>query len=471
MAGADTIERLREYLRALTPQAHGLLIAEMERGLLRENIDAGTDLVLQELRRIMREQREGSPRIGHCARFFFKPIEPFMVDDRGDHKHEGRIARSSLTLLWTWVQRDLLPDEAKTLADEVNQALLADDRAEAERTTRVFQDRAAAAIEVVLAAAAGDERTQRRTFAQIGTPRAREDATTLRCVLAGRDALASLAGQLPLRIADLSGATLDECKTLIEQLAARNDELFVYGLLTVMSRLAQPWQAIRFGVKAAGSDTAARVAETRYGVTVTIMLAELERLVGELRNELASGRGVAVGASLKTIHDAARGLRTELDLPVDSSWGRALAGLRAQIADVLRGELDQAPGRVRRLLRARPSSEIRAHATLDLDEVAETEALVAFVGTCRQFAGELAINELTQRTFSEIQQYLDSSTRSLLDALRHAGETDRAFRQCQVDAAVRFCGQAFGAEYAALLTKAADVAGAGLKAASKAARG
>ena len=116
---------------------------------------------------------------------------------------------------------------------------------------------------------------------------------------------------------------------------------------------------VRFGIKAAGSDTAARVAETHYGVAVTIVLAELERMVGELRNDLRSGRGVAVGALLKIIHDSARGLRTELDLPVDSTWGRALGALRAQIADLLRSEIESMPGRVRRLLRPRPSTEIR----------------------------------------------------------------------------------------------------------------
>jgi hypothetical protein len=167
---------------------------------------------------------------------------------------------------------------------------------------------------------------------------------------------------------------------------------------------------------------------------------------------------VAVGALLKTIHDTARGLRTELDLPVDSTWGRALVAQRAQTADLLRSEIESVPGRVRRLLRARPSTEIRANSVLDADDVAETEALLGFVGNCRYFAGELALNEVTQRTFSAVQQYLDSATRALLDGLRHAGEADRSFRQSQVDAAVRFCAKVFGKDYAALLAKAAEVA-------------
>ncbi|MFY9599559.1 MAG: hypothetical protein WAR02_04945, partial [Pseudolabrys sp.] len=258
----------------------------------------------------------------------------------------------------------------------------------------------------------------------------------------------------------LANDQLEECKTLIESAAARDGELFLYALLTVMNRMTAPWQLIRLGVKAAGSDTAARVAETHYGVAVNIVLAELERMVAELRDDLRCGQGIAVGALLKTIHDSARGLRTELALPVDSTWGRALAAQRTQISDLLRAEIESTPSRVQRLLRPRPSREIRPNSVLDPNEVAEAEALVEFVGICRYFAGELAINEMTQRTLTELRQYLDNGTRALLESLRHAGEADRSFRQSQVDAAVRFCAKVFGREYAALLGKAAEVAGA-----------
>ena len=458
MADAETIERLRQYLRKLSPAARALLIGELERSVLRGEEVGGADLVLHELRHIMREQRDGAPRISQAARLLFKPLEPFLVDDRGDHKHPGRIARSSLELLWNWIRRDLLPEEAKVLTDKVGSAWLAGDERMAEHVARAFQDRVAAAIAANFERAMSDEKSYRRMLAQIGTPRASEDATTLKCVLKGRDVLANLAERLPLRIGNLADDLLDDCKLLIDGAATRDRDLLLYGLPAVMSRLAAPWQLIRLGIAAAGSDTAARVAETPYGVSVTIVLAELDRMVGELRHDLHSGHGVAVGASLKTIHDSARGLRTELELPIDSTWGRALAAQRAQIADLLRSKIESMPGRVRRLLRPRPSTEIRPDSVLDPDDVAETEALVEFVGACRDFASELAINEMTQRTFSELQQYLDSGTRALLDGLRHAGRTDRSFRQSQFDAAVRFCAKVFGQDYAALLCKAAEVA-------------
>jgi hypothetical protein len=96
---------------------------------------------------------------------------------------------------------------------------------------------------------------------------------------------------------------------------------------------------------------------------------------------------------------------------------------------------------------------------LNADEVSETAAMIEFVGACRNFSRELAASEVTLRTFQEIQQYLDGGTRALLDALRMAGEDDRSFRKSQMDAAIKFCGKAFGQDYAALLAKAAETAG------------
>jgi hypothetical protein len=463
MAGADTTERLRQFLRELTPKARSLLIGELERCMLRGEDIAGVDLVLQELRRVVREQREGAPRVSTSARLFFKPLEPFIVDDRDNHNHPHRIARCSLDTLWTWICRDLKSAEAKSLSEQVSGALLLDSQAKAVAATRRFQDSVVTAFENHFAPAASDERLRRRLLGQVGTPRAAEDTDTLFTVLKGRDRLAQLGGQLPLRIGNLSGEQLDTCKALIDGVAAYDRELFPYALLTVMHRMAAPWQLVRLATKAAGSDTAARVAETPYSIAVTIVIADLERMVGELRDELNTGRGVAVSALLKTIHDSARGLRTELDLPIGSTWGRALGVIRGKIADLLRAEIESMPGRVRQLLRPRPSAEIPAYSMLDPEQVADVEALVEFVGSCRYFANELAVSEMTQRTFAELQQFLDHGMQPLLDGVRHAGQADRSFRQSQADAAVRLCEKVFGSDYAALMGRAAEVAGAAVR--------
>ncbi len=234
--------------------------------------------------------------------------------------------------------------------------------------------------------------------------------------------------------------------------------MFLYALVMTMSRLASPWQLIRLATRAAGSDSVTRISETKYSVAVEIVFAEIERMTGELKAELRSGRGLATGALLKGIHDAARGMRTEIDLTHDSPWSRRLAALRTQVADLLKGEIEGLNGRVRRLLRPRPTKEIAPNSSVDSGEVQDTEALIEFVGACRAYASELAVNELTSRAWSELEQYLDPTTKSLVENLRNAGPADHSFRQSQLDAAVRFCAKVFGEEYAQVLVKARDAA-------------
>ena len=95
-------------------------------------------------------------------------------------------------------------------------------------------------------------------------------------------------------------------------------------------------------------------AETPYTAAVAAVLAEIARVVRELSTDLRSGRGIAVSALLKDVHDAVRGLRTELDLSGDSPWSRQVTAIRAEISKLVSTEINLMLGRVRRLMRPRP---------------------------------------------------------------------------------------------------------------------
>ena len=164
----------------------------------------------------------------------------------------------------------------------------------------------------------------------------------------------------------------------------RKAEFFLYGLILVMNRLAAPWQLIRIATRAAESDDTARVAETPYAAAVTLVLGEAENMVGELRSEIRAGRPIV--SMLKAIHDAARGLRSEMDLSVESPWSRQLAAIRAEVSSMLKAEIEATPGFVRRLLRPRPAKDIVPGSLLDSIDVNEAEMRVEFVGACRQYA-------------------------------------------------------------------------------------
>jgi hypothetical protein len=464
-----TVEKLRGFLRELTPRARAMLLAELERGETRGDRLPGSDVIIRELRNAERPDdtqpaapaapRSAIPPLaGAPAQLFFTLLEPFFVDDAPEYGHPGRLARATAAPLWQWICRDLLAAEAQAFAHNVARLTAANEQGKAVQAANAFQDRAVQAIDKALAAVAGDDKARRQLAHQIGTPRALDDARYLAAILRTRDILAVLSGKLPAKIRNLTDELISSVTSFIDSTAGRQRELHIMALVIVLKRLAAPWQLIRIAIKAADSDFPARIVETPYAPAVPIVLAEIERLVRELEGDLRGGRAQAQPSLLKDIHDAARGMRTELDLSADSSWARQLAALRGQLAVTLRPEIESAPGRVRRMLRLRASKDILPGSSLDAGDVAETEELIGFVGQCRNFANELAINEMTMRSFTEVQNYLETHVQQLLDGLRSAGKVDRSYRQSQFDAAVRFCGKIFGAEYAETLIKAADVA-------------
>jgi hypothetical protein len=458
MPGGLPVERLREYLKELPPESQALLVSELERGLLRAEEIPGTDLVLRELRRTIRDH--GSPpRIGSPARLFFRAFEPFLVDDVPEHRHRGRLARVTLEPIWTWISREVMPAEAKAYSDAVAKALLANDTDKAEALARSFQIAAGERLSELFTRLRLDPKEMGRLAIHLGSQRASTDVECVISLLRNRAILETLNLRLPRHVRNFAEPHLGQVSALLQTPTLPRIDLLPFGLVMVMQRLAAPWQLVRLATRAADSDSTARIVATPFAVAVTIVLDEVERLVKELRTELKSGRSIAVIALLKSIHDAARGIRGEIDLSPDSTWGRQLAGIRTEVSHIVKAEIESMPGRVRRLLRPRPAEDIAPHSVLDPDEVTETETLVGFVDACRHFASELAVNEMTLRACTEVQQYLDNGRHALLDAVRNAGEADRPYRLSQLDAAIRFCSKIFGHDYAAVLAKAADVAG------------
>jgi hypothetical protein len=76
-----------------------------------------------------------------------------------------------------------------------------------------------------------------------------------------------------------------------------------------------------------------------------------------------------------------RGLRTELDLRQDSTWGKQLASIRAEISNTLQSEIDSVPGRVRRILRQRSDKDILAGARVDNSDVDEVVSLISIMSS------------------------------------------------------------------------------------------
>jgi hypothetical protein len=445
-------ERLRDYLARLSPGAQALLMREFERAIERGEDAAVANLVLEQLRKIVRVNNDDArPRTDNPARILFHPLEPFLTEGNAAPR-PGQIRRSSLLPVWQWLAREATP----ALAGEFEAALARGPESgttpEIEAATRKLQHAAAETLLTMTAPGTSD----RRALARIGPTDVIEDLPSIARLLHAREAVDTFGNRLPSYMRVFNDTQIEAVIAALNVPSLQTPQLLPFALSLVIQRLAAPWQIIRLAIRMAASDDEMRVASTPFGVAVTIALYDLLYLAATLRIDIRRGRFGEVAEHLKTLHDGVRGLRTELDLRNDSTWGKQLAAIRADISSALQSEIDSVPGRVRRILRQRTDKDIGAGAAINPGDVDETTALIEFVAVCRTYASELAINEVTMRTYSDLQHYVEQSTEALVQSLRGSDGKGRAYRQMQVAAAIRFCDVLFGADYAALMSRSAE---------------
>jgi hypothetical protein len=448
-----SIERLRDYLAQLPPQAQALLMREFERAIERGEDIAVATFVLAQLRQVVRGANdEARPRTDDPARLTFRPLEPFLVEANMPVR-PGQIRRASLLPIWQWLIRDGAPEAFKEFETALAQMRETATQSDLDKLVGKFQLAASEAIGKIVTPLPGDKQ---RALSRVGPPDVIEDMLPLGAVLGAHEALDTINGRLPGYLRVLGESQIVSVTASLNVPVLQTPLVLPFALSLVMQRLSAPWQVVRLAIAAAASDDEIRVAATAYGVAVTMALHDLSVVAMSLRADIKRGQFKDVAEHLKTIHDGVRGLRTELDLRNDSPWGKQLTSLRADISNTLQSEIDSVPGRVRRLLRQRADKDISAGMRLDPSEVEETTDLIDFVAVCRNYASELAINEVTLRTFSDLQHYIEHSTEALVQSLRGPDSRARAFRHTQVKAAIRFCDVLFGHDYASLMSRAAE---------------
>jgi hypothetical protein len=455
------VDRLRDYLRQLAPSAQTLLMREFERALQRGEDVAVANFVLTELRQIVRaESTNDRRRVEDPARLVFGCLTSFLIDE--GEPRPGQIRRSSLEPVWIWLSKSAITDAAAELERGLSMPTGHD------QAVRKFQLAAAEAIAAAVSPKSrGEDRT--RSLARVGSPTAVEDLPAIGIIFANRDALDVLGSRLPKIIRTFGDAQIASIKGQFGQLPSlQKPDVLPVSLSLVMQRLTSPWQIIRVAINIVGSDDETRIASSPFGIAISMALEDLACVVDKLRTDIRRGHFDQSAHHLKTLHDGLRDLRTELDTRSDSQWGRQLSAIRTEVSNALKSEIESVPGRVRRLLRQRPDKDINAGAKLDQAEIDETAALIDFVAACRNYASELAINEVTLRAFSDLQHYVESATEALVESLRTGDPRVRAFRQLQAETAIRFCESIFGHEYASLMTKAAEVALSGERKSQKA---
>lgn len=354
-------DRIQEYLQRLTPLARSNLLTELER---LEVCGAEMPGSAEVLARLRAEFRKGGPpqaRAGNPSRHFFAPLEPLLVDGAPEHANSGRILRGSLSAIWEWISRDLLPTMARDYVKEISEFIAANNPRETRQTAATFQTKVVKYLESTLGSAAGADQTRTRLAIYTASHAAFSDLTKMLCALRARDALAKFDDALPARIEKFDDARVSKITDLLNAFGGNHVDAIPFALTLVARRLKTPWQLIRLATKAATGKNAADVAATPYAITVSMVLDRLEDKKSALRIALKNERVLVAREILAEAYDTEYSLQVRIDQFDQCDWGARLRNLMNEIAVLVESEVARFPENVGHVLGSR---SLRSHHSL-----------------------------------------------------------------------------------------------------------
>jgi hypothetical protein len=352
---------IQEYLQRLTPLARSNLLTELERLEMCGTEIPGSAEILAKLRAEFRKDGSTQTRSSDPSRYFFAPLEPLLIDGAPDHANSGRILRGSLSPIWEWISRDLLPTMARDYAKAINELIGTEKERDAGQVAATFQAKVLKSLENTLSSAAGVSQTRAKLATYTASRAVYDDLSKVLCVLRARDALAKFSGTLPATIAKFDDGRVAKITELLDAFAKSNAEAIPFALALVARRLTTSWHLIRLATKVAPSKNAADIAATPYAITVSMVLDRLDDKRLALRVALKNNRVLVAKEILTDIYDTEYALQVRIDQLDRSDWGVRLQHLMNAIAPLVESEVSRFPDNVGHVLGSR---SLRSHDSL-----------------------------------------------------------------------------------------------------------
>lgn len=357
----NDIDQLSEFLQKLTPLSRSCLLSELERLELCGIDMPGSPEIQAKLRAEFRKDGSSQARATSPSRYFFAPLELLLIDGAPEHANAGRISRNTLTPIWEWICRDLLPTMARDYVKAINDQVTANNPKEVLKIASIFQTKVVKVLENTLASAESTEFARGKLAQYTASRTAFSDVTKMLQVLRAGDALPKFNEKLPEQIAKFDDSQVAQITARLDAFKKSLPAALPFALTLVARRLKTSWQLVRLATKAAASKSAADVAATPYACVVPMVLDRLDDKRLALRIALRHNRFLVAKDLLTEIYDTEYALKVRIDGIEHCEWGVRLQQLMDAIAALVSEEVSRFPANVGHILGSR---RLRSHDTL-----------------------------------------------------------------------------------------------------------
>jgi len=357
----NEIDQLSEFLRKLTPLSRSCLLSELERLELCGIDMPGSASVQAKLRAEFRKDGSTQARATNPSRYFFAPLELLLIDGAPEHPNLGRISRNTLTPIWEWICRDMLPTMARDYIKAINDQATANNPKELLKIAATFQIKVVKVLENTLASAESTEFARGKLAQYTASRTAFDDVRKMQQVLRAGDALPKFNEKLPEKIAKFDDGRVAQITAQLDAFRKSHPDALPFALALVARRLKTSWELVRLATKAAASKSTADVAATPYACVVPMVLDRLDDKRLALRIALRHNRVLVARDLLAEIYDTEYALKVRIDGIESCEWGVRLQQLMDAIAALVSAEVSRFPANVGHILGSR---RLRSHDTL-----------------------------------------------------------------------------------------------------------
>lgn len=357
----DEVDQLSEFLQKLTPLSRSCLLSELERLELCGVDMPGSTEIQAKLRAEARKDGSIQARATSPSRHFFAPLELLLIDGAPEHANAGRISRNTLTPIWEWICRDMLPTMARDYIKAINDQVTANNPKEALKIATTFQVKVVKVLENTLASAESAEFARSKLAQYTASRTAFDDVKKMLQVLRAGEALPKFNAKLPETIAKFDDGQVAQITVQLDAFKKANPEALPFALALVARRLKTSWQLVRLATKAAPSKSATDVAAAPYACVVPMVLDRLDDKRLALRIALRRNRVLVARDLLAEIYDTEYALKVRIDGIEHCEWGVRLQQLMDAIAALVSAEVSRFPSNVGHILGSR---RLRSHDTL-----------------------------------------------------------------------------------------------------------
>ncbi|GGB63218.1 hypothetical protein GCM10011316_38870 [Roseibium aquae] len=450
--------KIQSYLSGLSPRAVASLVRKLESARAAGSQDPHLDLILAASAKFLRAtevketlSHDGTLRRDQVQRLFFEPIEEFLINENLPNRQEGRIYRPILPRIWTWLTRDLLPGDVKTVLAAAENSSVTDDRLHA--LVQALRARSVDAIGTALHGQNASDKERRRIVMEMGGERGLSELRDTFKILEAEKWLVPFLKTVPKSLNhNRFKGDMDVLK-LVSCCAERYPDHLALVAAALLERSEQPAALCRFAGRLAHTDDPRVIAESKFAPFVDVVLSEAERLnVLALNHRQNNPDPVAFSQALTDFHQLVHQVELDIDLTQTLAWRKRLSGSKRALSDVVARELSGAPGAVRRALQV-PMLDPDGSFQEDQDTIDDAVRALRVVVMVKQAPDTFAMNEMGKRTRQAVEQTLEIMTRSLLNDLPMTSGGQREAHVSAVDAAIMLSEIFYGSDFAAQLRR------------------